>query len=140
MSEDKDHSIKCVKFYGNHDDWLEWRDQTMALSRRRGIAYMFTQENQIPTELEFSAGGFTPEAEKLYKDNGEAFDLLMLSCRKITNGLVRQGKGNAFAAFQTLRKKFEPKNTAAMREIQSEVLSCKLKNAREYPDSWFVRL
>ena len=27
-----------------------------------------------------------------------------------------------------------------MREIQSEFLSCKLKNAREDPDSWFVRL
>ena len=95
MSGDDDReTLRFFKFSGDEDEWVEWKEKTLSLARKEG--YSAALEYDLSTSL--------VSLER--KANDEAFDLLLISCKKTPFGIVKRKKGNAYEAWKSLVHSF----------------------------------
>lgn len=126
MSNDGDdrETIRFFKFSGEDEDWNEWKKKTLALAEKKGYESAF--ENDY-------TGSTVPEE---VKQNAEAYNLLMMSCKSTAFGLVEREKGNAKTAWDCLVKLYEVSNDMDLLKLDQEFTACKMADATSHPVDW----
>ena len=117
MATDDRDTLRYFKFDGDDDEWPEWKKKTLALARKKGYA------DALTTNL----AGSSSSAE--VQRNSEAYDLLLISCKKTPFGIVDRKNGNAYEAWNALIKKYEASHLMDLIHLDQEFANCKLRDA-----------
>ena len=146
MAEDNDDSkLSSVKYYVLKDEnaatfYDEWKFKTMAIIRKKGWGgHLDDPTINIPTRTEVLAETATDATKKVYKDNTEAFDQILMGCSGVPLGLVRRANGNSRVALSNLDKKYG-RTKSDLTETLSEFTKCRLVDTEHDPDKWFMEL
>ena len=79
-SGDDRETIKFFRFDGDKEEWPEWKMKTRALARKKKFLKAF--------DIDYSSSSNNTEVEQ----NDEAYDLLIMSCKKTPFGKNCQTK------------------------------------------------
>ena len=145
MSDETDDTkLTSVKYYRLNDEnaytfYEEWRFKTMAILRKKGWSGQFEKPTVIPTATEASATNATAETKKIFSDNAEAYDQILMGCSGIALGLVKRAQGNSVEAISNLDSKYGTTKTDLTTTLNN-FANCKLKSKDEDPDKWFMDL
>jgi hypothetical protein len=119
----------------------EWKFKTLALIRKKGWGLVLDDASlTIPTVAEVTADSATASQKKLYKQNAEAYDQILMGCSGVPLGLVKRAKGSARQAIDNLDMKYAKRTAADLTELLNEFTSCKLESTEDDPDKWFLKL
>ncbi len=138
--------IKVLMFSGDKKDWEYWSSQFMSKASIQGWDEVFDVDNEddIPTDAVGKNG--SAETKQLWKDNKRAMNELLLSmspdvkgkvCWRLIDNTKNPDKwkyGNAKQAWNSLRKKFEPRNACSLSELTKKWELMALNSVSESPD------
>jgi hypothetical protein len=146
MSGEEGNTMTTVRFYALNDEnarsfYDEWKFKTLALIRKKGWGLVLDDASlTIPTVAEVTADSATASQKKLYKQNAEAYDQILMGCSGVPLGLVKRAKGSARQAIDNLDMKYAKRTAADLTELLNEFTSCKLESTEDDPDKWFLKL
>ena len=95
--ENADSKLTSVKYYVLNDDnadefYDEWRLKTIAIIRKKGWgSHLEDQAIVIPTQAQATSATATEGVKKVYKDNAEAYDQILMGGSGVPLG-VAQGQ------------------------------------------------
>ena len=150
MSDEQDRSVRRVKFSGDQDDWRVWQAQFMALAFHKGYQEVLTGEVECPPAAKKLVAGKDDAEDLLIKArrmNGAAYSALVLSSvDDVFFNAVDEAKtsalpnGDAFAAWNNLLDRYEPKTALVEVELRREFARSKLADDVTNPDTFFFKL
>ena len=89
--------VRYTHFSGSYDKFGEWKENTKAIARHKGILKYLAKEVYITTEDEAK---IDEEKLKIYEGNSKAWYFLIIRLTEIPFGMVRQCFENAHDAWE----------------------------------------
>ena len=142
--EEDDTKLSSVKYYvlnneNAKDFYEEWRFKTEAIIRKKGWAAALTATS-IPTDKDIADAATSDKQKILHKQNGEAYDQILMGCSGVPLGLVKRAKGIAKDALDRLDKKYGSKQQSKLSSLLNDFTNCRLTSTERDPDEWFMEL
>jgi hypothetical protein len=120
MSDELDKPVSRIAYSNKaEEDYCELCGKTL-------LALTDSDTRSRPFQYDHSMK-VTPGAKKLYESNAKAYNLMLLSCTKISYGLVEEAEGNTLLA---LDNKWAPREQEDLTELQKEFSTkCRMNSA-----------
>ena len=112
MSEEKgSQTIQVVTFTGTDKKmWREWSQKTLAIGAGKKWKDHLIANQQLSSITDKEKKDLTDEDKKKLTKNKAAWTYLILACKdKAFNIIARHEDNDAFKAWNSLKKKYEPK-------------------------------
>ena len=135
MYDDNDlesKSIRVIKFNGEDDKWHEWSAKTQAVGTLKGWWDAVEGEDVDHTDKE--------AVEERERANEKAHHYLLLSCCDGAFPYVEGSNGNAKAAWNALKERFEASEAVDLVELEGEFSNFKPGNPYDSPNLWILEL
>jgi len=151
MSVGVERVSKLLTFDGTQEGWFYWSDKFLARADEKGYEEILNGTKKAPKASEVLDPNKDADKVKLREANRNAYgDLIMCISTKTSEGKVAYcavkgcktqdlPKGDAEAAWATLKSKYEGKSVPNILSLEEAYANCKLKG-KTHPDAWITQM